>query len=185
MSPIELSWTAKQYLAITESIGLWRRSSWRFFSRISCFSEEERLSFLTTSRHAFRFIKFSSGPQSLAFSCCFSVVWSPAASHWCWWSWRGTPQQGQSGSWDDVRFVVSLDLQIPSDFVSFNLGVGWLLLAGWDAKHTQGMTWQTTQGLSCCSTLQRCVGLGVFICRKSHRGLEIQDSGFFQGVNLT
>ena len=131
-------------------MGLQWRRSWKFFlAKYRVFQKR----FLTISQHAFRFSKFSSGPWSLALSRCFSVVWSPAASHWCWWSWRGTPQQGQSGSWDDVRFVVSLDLQIPSDFVSFNLGVGWLLLAGWDAKHTQGMTWQTTQGLSCCSTL--------------------------------
>ena len=140
----------KQYLAITQSIGFWRRCSWRFLNKISCFSEEERLSFLTTSRHVFRFSKFSSRHWSLALSCCSSVVWSPAATHWCWWSWRGTSQQGQSGRWDDEQFVVSLDFQIPSDFVSFNFGGGWL--TGWDARHTQGMTWQT-HGLSCCSAL--------------------------------
>ena len=105
---------------------------------------------MTTSRHVFRFSKFSSRHWSLALSCCSSVVWSPAATHWCWWSWRGTSQQGQSGRWDDERFVVSLDFQIPSDFVSFNFGGGWL--TGWDARHTQGTTWQT-HGLSRGSAL--------------------------------
>ena len=57
---------------------------------------------------------------------------------------------GTSGRWDDERFVVSLDFQIPSDFVSFNFGGGWL--TGWDARHTQGITWQT-HGLSRGSAL--------------------------------
>ena len=99
----------KQGLAITKSIGLHRRSSFRFICRTSYFSEKERVSFVTTSRHAFRFSRFSFGPWSLVLSGCFSLVWSPAASHWWWWSWRGTSQQGQKGGWDEIEFPVSLD----------------------------------------------------------------------------
>ena len=73
-------------------MGLQWRRSWKFFlAKYRVFQKR----FLTISQHAFRFSKFSSGPWSLALSRCFSVVWSPAASHWCWWSWRGTSQQGQ------------------------------------------------------------------------------------------
>ena len=87
-------------------------------------------------------------------------------------------QSQQTGGWDEIEFPVSLDFQIPSDFVRFNFGSGWLLLTGWDARHTQGLTWQT-QGLSCCSTLV----LGVSFLGGVTEGWGSKNSGFFQGVN--
>ena len=82
-------------------------------------------------------------------------------------------QSQQTGGWDEIEFPVSLDFQIPSDFVRFNFGSGWLLLTGWDARHTQGKTWQT-QTLSCFSTLV----LGVFFPGWSHWGLGVQKLWF-------
>ena len=52
----------------------------KVFSKILCFSEEERLSFLTTSW----FSKFSSGPWSLALSC-FNWKFRKHPFDWCFY----------------------------------------------------------------------------------------------------
>ena len=120
---------------------------------------------MTTSRHAFRFSRFSSGPWSLALSGCFSLVWSPAAAHWWWWSWGGTSQQGQTDRYHLISWAS----------ISVVAGFCWLVeMQGthrvWPDRHKRSLVFQRWFW-------------GFSFLGGVTEGWGSKNSGFFQGVD--